>query len=84
VTWNFFWNRYWTFDARKGSPGRQYMRFFVVAVVAFIVRYALTFLGVERLGIDGVPYYQLLTFSIILIVAVINYVGSRLWAFKER
>lgn len=83
VTWNFFWNRFWTFDSRKSSMGGQYLKFGVVAIFAFIVRTALSYFGVDILGIEQAPYYQAMTFGVILIVTVINYLGSKLWAFKK-
>ncbi|MEA3559047.1 MAG: glycosyltransferase family 2 protein [Candidatus Thermoplasmatota archaeon] len=83
VTWNFFWNRFWTFNARAGSASKQYLRFFVVASFAFAVRFILNYIGVDVFGIDEQPYYQLLTLGVIVVVTVINYLGSKLWAFKK-
>ncbi|MBN1390988.1 MAG: glycosyltransferase family 2 protein [Candidatus Thermoplasmatota archaeon] len=83
VTWNFVWNRYWTFDARSGSSSVQYTRFMVVAIVAFLIRSALLFLAVDILGLDYQPLYQIALLSVILVVTVINYLGSKLWAFRK-
>ncbi len=83
VSWNFIWNRFWTFDARKGSAGGQYIKFSIVALIAFGVRFGLTYVGVDLLGIDEQPLYQVLTIGVIVIVTVINYIGSKLWAFKK-
>jgi dolichol-phosphate mannosyltransferase len=83
VTWNFIWNRYWTFDARSGDMRSQYMKFFVIAVVAFTVRFGLTYVGVDVMGIDEQPFYQLLTLGVIFVVTAINYIGSKLWAFRK-
>jgi dolichol-phosphate mannosyltransferase len=83
VTWNFIWNRFWTFNAKKGSLSSQYLKFFVVAIVAFSVRYGLADVGLRLLEINEPPYYQILTFGVILIVTIINYLGSKLWAFKK-
>jgi dolichol-phosphate mannosyltransferase len=83
VTWNFFWNRLWTFDSRKASMTSQYLKFFTVAVIAFILRSAISYFGVDVLGINQPPYYQMLTFTVILIVTVINYLGSKFWAFRK-
>ena len=83
VSWNFVWNRFWTFDARSGSAGTQYFRFFIVAIFAFAVRFLLTTLGVDVLGVREQPYYQMLTLGVIVVVTIINYLGSRLWAFRK-
>ena len=84
VTWNFIWNRFWTFNARAGSLGGQYLRFLAVALVAFGVRWVLTYIGVSVVGIDEQPYYQVLTTCVIVVVTMINFIGSKLWAFKPR
>ncbi|MGA1793696.1 MAG: glycosyltransferase [Thermoplasmatota archaeon] len=83
VTWNFVWNRYWTFDARKGSSTGQYARFFTVAIVALVIRSVLLYLAVEMLGFEGVPLYHIALVAVIAIVTVINYIGSKLWAFRK-
>lgn len=83
VTWNFFWNRMWTFDSRKAAMSSQYLKFFIVAVIAFAIRSGLSYLGVEVLDISEPPYYQMLTFGVILVVTIINFLGSRFWAFKK-
>lgn len=83
VTWNFVWNRYWTFDARSGSSSGQYVRFFLVAIFAFLVRSVLLFLAVDLLGFDHQPLYEVALVGVIIIVTAINYLGSKLWAFKK-
>lgn len=83
VTWNFTWNRFWTFNSRKVSVASQYMKFAVVSIVAFSTRTVISYIGVDVLNIEEAPYYQILTLSTILLVAVLNYLGSKLWAFKK-
>ncbi|MFO8051755.1 MAG: glycosyltransferase family 2 protein [Thermoplasmatota archaeon] len=83
VTWNFVWNRYWTFDARRGSSSKQYRRFFIMAVFAFLIRTALLYAAVDLLGLDHQPLYQIALVSVIVIVTMINYLGSKFWAFRS-
>ncbi|MBN1538935.1 MAG: glycosyltransferase family 2 protein [Candidatus Thermoplasmatota archaeon] len=83
VTWNFVWNRYWTFDARSGSSSGQYVRFFLVAIFAFLVRSILLFLAVDLMGFDHQPLYEIALVGVIMIVTIINYLGSKLWAFSK-
>ncbi|MFW3145517.1 MAG: glycosyltransferase [Thermoplasmatota archaeon] len=83
VTWNFIWNKYWTFDAGRGRSSTQYRRFFLVAVFAFVVRSALLYGAVDLMGFDHQPLYQIALVTVIVIVTVINYLGSKLWAFKK-
>ncbi|MDG6225140.1 MAG: glycosyltransferase family 2 protein [Candidatus Thermoplasmatota archaeon] len=82
LTWNFLWNRYWTFAASSGSGVAQYVKFFIVASAAFAMRSMLLYIGVDIMGVRGVPGYQILLFFVIVIVTAFNYLGSKLWAFK--
>ncbi|MGA1822149.1 MAG: glycosyltransferase [Thermoplasmatota archaeon] len=84
VTWNFVWNRYWTFDARRGSSSEQYAKFFTVAVIALSIRSVLLYVAVEMLGFEGMPLYHIALVSVIAFVTVINFLGSKLWAFKKK
>jgi len=83
VTWNFVWNRYWTFDAGKGSGSRQYLKFFTVAIIALCIRSGMLYVAVEELGFTGMPLYHIAVVIVIAFVTVINYLGSKLWAFKK-
>lgn len=83
LTWNFLWNRYWTFASSSGSGIAQYLKFFTVAVAAFALRGLLLFIGVDILGMSGVPRYQIMLFFVIVIVTALNYLGSKLWAFRK-
>jgi dolichol-phosphate mannosyltransferase len=83
VTWNFVWNRYWTFDARRGSSSQQYVRFFIVAIIALGIRSGMLYFAVEELGFKGMPLYHIAVVIVIAFVTIINYLGSKLWAFKK-
>ena len=83
TTWNFVWNRHWTFDAREAKPSGQYARFFIVATIALIIRSALFSFSVNVLDFTGMPKYQIALLVVIVLGTVINYLGSRLWAFKK-
>ncbi len=83
TTWNFVWNRHWTFDARSVRPSGQYVKFFTVATIALIVRTVLVHVAVNIMGFEGMPEYQIALLMVIVLVTIINYLGSRLWAFKK-
>ncbi len=83
TTWNFVWNRRWTFDARSVQPSGQYVKFFTVATIALIVRTSLFYFAVNILGFQGIPEYHISLLAVIIFVTFINYIGSRLWAFKK-
>ncbi len=83
TTWNFVWNRHWTFDARSAKPSGQYVKFLTVATIALIIRTALFYVAVNVLGFQGIPEYHISLLAVIIFVTVLNYLGSRLWAFKK-
>jgi dolichol-phosphate mannosyltransferase len=80
VTHNFFWNKYLTFREAEGNPGAQYVKFFIVAVIAFVLRTILLYLIVDYGGLHEVISLMI----VIIIVTVVNFVGSKLWAFGEK
>src|SRR5918999_1923870 len=50
VTNNFWWNRHWTFKARRGHAGFQAARFLTVSVTAFVFAAAVLELLVSAAG----------------------------------
>lgn len=84
VTWNFVWNRYWTFDAKKGSSSEQFVKFFTIAIIALAIRSVMLYVAVEELGFQGMPLYHIALVSVIAFVTIINFLGSKLWAFRKK
>src|ERR1700693_186091 len=54
VTNNFWWNRHWTFGAKKAHPLPQSLRFFAVSLVAFGVSYAVLVGLVSGMGVTKI------------------------------
>jgi putative flippase GtrA len=76
VTNNFWWNRYWTFDAKHGHAGFQAARFFTVSVIALGVNLVALELLV-RAGVTDVPAQALA----VVIAMPVNFIGNKLWTF---
>jgi putative flippase GtrA len=73
---NFWWNRHWTFGARRGHAGFQAARFFAVSLVAFVAAAAI----LELLVSQGVA--AIVAQAISLVVATpLNFVGNKMWSF---
>lgn len=83
VVWNFIWNRIWTFKATDGKGLSQFLKFGTVAVVAFLIRTGLYYGGKKVTGVSEELHLMALLFVVIVIVTIINYLGSKLWAFKK-
>lgn len=79
---SYFGHRYWTFSDtvdRQSGQGKSFGRFLAVAVLGFLMNEALFFL---LLHFTALPYYLSLA-VVVLTVAVMTYVLSRLWAFRR-
>ncbi len=78
ASWNYWWNRHWTFRAQRGHFGYQGMRFFVVSGVVYIAN-----LGVLTLLVSaGVGKISAQAIAIV-IVTPLNFLGNKLWSFRR-
>jgi len=77
VTNNFWWNRHWTFRARRGRASFQAARFFAVSVVAFVFAAAVLELLVSVLGVSEVPAQAIS----IVAATPLNFIGNKMWSF---
>ena len=78
VTNNYLWNRLWTFRHSRGHFGFQGLRFFVVAVIAYIGNLAILTLLVE-LGLGEIISQAIA----IVLVTPANFIGNKLWSFRR-
>jgi putative flippase GtrA len=78
VTNNYIWNRLWTFRHQRGHVAFQGLRFFVVALVAYIANLGILS-GLIALGMDKVLAQAIA----IVLVTPLNFVGNKLWSFRR-
>lgn len=79
---SYFGHRHWTFsDTLDPAGGRKtsFLRFLLVALIGFCMNELLFFL---LLHYAALPYYIALAI-VVLTVAVMTYILSRLWAFRR-
>jgi dolichol-phosphate mannosyltransferase len=78
ITNNYWWNRHWTFRGQKGHFAYQGMRFAVVSAVALAAN-----LGILRvlvaLGVGKVLAQAIA----IIAVTPLNFIGNKLWSFRD-
>src|SRR5919197_6123803 len=79
VTNNYIWNRLWTFRHSRGHFGFQGLRFFVVALIAYVGNLVILTLLVE-LGVGKIVSQAIA----IVLVTPANFVGNKLWSFRRR
>jgi putative flippase GtrA len=77
VTSNFWWNRHWTFVARRGDIAFQATRFFGVSVVAFAFSLVLLAVLVSDLGMPRLAAQAVA----VACATPLGFVGNKLWTF---
>ncbi|MEJ7567117.1 MAG: GtrA family protein [Gaiellaceae bacterium] len=79
VTNNYAWNRLWTFSGQRGHVAYQGLRFLVVSTLSLAANLLILHLLVE-LGIGKVLAQAIA----IVLVTPLNFVGNKVWSFRER
>ena len=78
ASWNYWWNRHWTFREQRGHFAYQGMRFFTVAGLVYganlLVLTLLVSLGVGKIVAQAVA---------IILVTPLNFLGNKLWSFRR-
>lgn len=78
VTNNYLLNRLWTFRHVRGHFAFQGLRFFTVALVAYVGNLAILTILVE-LGAGEIISQAIA----IVLVTPANFIGNKLWSFRE-
>jgi putative flippase GtrA len=78
VTNNYLWNRLWTFRHSRGHFGFQGLRFFVVALIAYVGNLLILTVLVE-LGAGEIISQAIA----IVLVTPANFIGNKLWSFRR-
>ena len=77
---NFWWNRHWTFGARRGHAGFQAVRFLAVSAMAFVVAAVILEVLVSDVGTP-----EIVAQAISIVAATpLNFVGNKMWSFGLR
>jgi putative flippase GtrA len=78
VTNNYLWNRLWTFRHSRGHFAFQGLRFFAVALIAYVgnllILTALVELGAGEIVSQAIA---------IVLVTPANFIGNKLWSFRR-
>ncbi len=85
VTNNYAWNRLWTFRGQRGNVAYQGLRFLVVSTVALAANLLLLHALVQLGDGEGEVIGKVLAQAIaIVLVTPLNFVGNKVWSFRER
>jgi dolichol-phosphate mannosyltransferase len=78
ASWNYWWNRHWTFRGQRGHFAYQGMRFVAVSAVALggnlVVLRVLVAFGVGKVVAQAIA---------IVLVTPLNFIGNKLWSFAR-
>ena len=78
ASWNYWWNRIWTFRSQRGRFGTQAMRFFIVSATVYGANVtalaALISLGLGKLAAQAIA---------IVLVTPVNFLGNKFWSFRR-
>jgi len=78
ATWNYAWNRYWTFREQRGHFGQQGMRFLIVSGTVLAAN-----LGALTLLVSLGTGKFLAQPIAVLFVTPLNFLGNKLWSFRR-
>jgi putative flippase GtrA len=88
VTNGFFWNRRWTFRAGdSGRLHRQYLSFYAVNIVGFLLNTSILYLVATLLENQGVPERRAELAGKLIAVPIVafwNFTASKFWAFGSK
>ena len=85
---SFYFNRKYSFQS-KAPLGRSILRFSIIITVCFLLSYGVNQLLMPWLratyfpGIADIWYSAIRIVGVQVVFTLLNYVGQRLWAFKE-
>jgi putative flippase GtrA len=77
ASWNYWWNRHWTFREQRGHFGYQGMRFFTVSGMVYLANLGVLSLLVS-LGAGKIEAQAIA----VLLVTPLNFLGNKLWSFR--
>lgn len=88
LAWNYTWNSRWTFrcgpdQQQARSTAATLPKYVALNALSFALRTVLFRTLQNAFHVTRFPYLQLLLLFVILVATIINFVGSKLWAFKN-
>jgi len=79
ASWNYWWNRHWTFRNQRGSFAYQGARFFAVALLSLLVNQLWLFVFLDLMNLGKIQAQAIA----IILVTPLNFLGNKLWSFRR-
>jgi dolichol-phosphate mannosyltransferase len=84
VSWNYVFNRLWTFKReKKGTSNIRYIMFVIVCLFGLLIRIGVMHLLIEYAGMWKGRYYVFASMAGILAATIFNFMGSKYIAFNR-
>jgi dolichol-phosphate mannosyltransferase len=84
VSWNYLFNRVWTFNHGAGTKiGYTYITFVIVCMIGLGIRIGVMHLLIRYVGMSESPWYILASLLGIAIATIFNFLGSRYLVFSR-
>jgi len=84
VSWNYIFNRIWTFETGKSTKlAHSYISFVTVCLLGLGIRIGVMHLLIEYAGMGKSPWYILASFLGIVSATIFNFLGSKYIAFSK-
>ncbi|RLG99454.1 hypothetical protein DRO38_07735, partial [Candidatus Bathyarchaeota archaeon] len=84
VSWNYVFNRIWTFETGKSTKlAHSYISFVTVCLLGLGIRIGVMHLLIEYAGMGKSPWYILASFLGIVSATIFNFLGSKYIAFSK-
>ena len=84
VSWNYIFNRIWTFETGKSTKlTHSYISFVTVCLIGLSIRIGVMHLLIEYAGMGESPWYILASLLGIVSATIFNFLGSKYIAFSK-
>ncbi|MFH1350398.1 MAG: glycosyltransferase family 2 protein [Pseudomonadota bacterium] len=84
VTWNYVFDRIWTFDMGiRTKISYSYISFVIICIIGLGIRISMMHLGIAYAGMGESPWYVLASFLGIVAATIFNFFGSKYIAFSR-
>ncbi len=87
VTNSYFINRNWTFKQKNKASGKEALKFYFVNLISFLVSTIVIYLLCNFVFPPTMPFYEhheiIAKLFAAPLVIIINFIGSKYFAFKE-
>jgi len=84
VSWNYIFNRIWTFETGKSTKlTHSYISFVTVCLIGLSIRIGVMHLLIEYAGMGKSPWYILASLLGIVSATIFNFLGSKYIAFSK-